>query len=56
MSPDNGSDNAKVRENLDYAIELWPTGNVQGGFYFYNLWDIISRRIWTPPPMPKDVC
>ena len=32
-------------------------GNVQGGFYFYNLstGDIISRRSWSPLPMPKDV-
>ena len=39
------------------AIALWPTGNVQGGFYFYNLstGDIISRRSWSPLPMPKDV-
>jgi len=39
------------------AIALRPTGNVLGGFYFYNLstGDIISRRSWTPLPMPKEV-
>ena len=38
------------------AIALRPTGNVQGGFYFYNLTtgDIIRHRSWTPLPMPKD--
>jgi len=39
------------------AIALQPTGNVQGGFYFYNLstGDIISQRSWTPLHIPKDV-
>ena len=39
------------------AIALRPTGNVQGGFYFYNLATgcIISRRRWTSLPMPAEV-
>ena len=39
------------------TIALQPTGNVQGGLYFYILstGDIISRSIWTPLPMPEDI-
>jgi len=39
------------------AIALLPDGNVQGGYYFYNLstGDIISRRSWTPLHVPKEV-
>jgi len=39
------------------ALAIRPTGNVQGGFYFYNLASgcIISRRCWTSLPMPSKV-
>ena len=39
------------------ALALRPTGNVQGGFYFYNLTTgcIISRRSWNSLPMPVEV-
>jgi len=39
------------------ALALCPTGNVQGGFYFYNLATgcIISRRQWTCLLMPTEV-
>ena len=39
------------------ALALRPTGNVQGGFYFYNLATgcVISRRQWTCLPMPTEV-
>ena len=39
------------------ALVLCPTGNVQGGFYFYNLTTgcIISRRRGTSLPMPVEV-
>jgi len=39
------------------ALALRPTGNVQGGFYFYNLATgcIISRRRWTSLPMPVEI-
>jgi len=39
------------------ALALRPTGNVQGGFYFYNLATgcIIGRRKWTCLPMPSEV-
>ena len=38
-------------------LALRPTGNVQGGFYFYNLATgcVISRRQWTCLPMPAEV-
>jgi len=36
------------------AITLWPTGDEQGGFCFYNLSTVknISLRICTYPHMP----
>jgi len=39
------------------ALALCPTGNVQGGFYFYNLATgcIISHRCWTSLPMAIEV-
>ena len=39
------------------AICLGPTGNQQGGYKFYNLrtGKRITRRRWTPLPMPHDV-
>jgi len=39
------------------ALALRPTGNVQGGFHFYNLATgcIISRRHWTSLPMPVEI-
>ena len=39
------------------ALALRPTGNVQGGYYFYNLATgcIISRRSWTSLPMPAEI-
>jgi len=39
------------------ALALRPTGNVQGGLYFYNLTTgcIINRRRWTSLPMPAEV-
>ena len=39
------------------AIALRPTGNKQGGYYFYSLLSggKIHRTHWTDVPMPKDV-
>lgn len=39
------------------ALALRPTGNIQGGFYFYSLntGRILNRNRWTPLPMPADV-
>ena len=39
------------------AIALRPTGNAQGGFYFYSLSSgrVISRNRWTELPMPNEV-
>jgi Reverse transcriptase (RNA-dependent DNA polymerase)/Zinc knuckle len=39
------------------AIALRPTGNVQGGYYFYSLTTgrRINRNKWTTLPMPQDV-
>jgi hypothetical protein len=39
------------------TIALRPTGNDQGGFYFYSLSSgrRINRNHWTPLPMPADV-
>ena len=39
------------------ALALRPSGNVQGGFHFYNLATrcIISRRHWTSLPMPVEI-
>eukprot|EP00978_Attheya_sp_CCMP212_P032304 scaffold125490_cov35-Attheya_sp.AAC.1 len=39
------------------AIALRPTGNAQGGHYFFSLSSgrRINRNRWTPLPMPADV-
>lgn len=39
------------------AIALHPTGNVQGGYYFYSLTSgqRLNRNHWTALPMPNDV-
>lgn len=39
------------------ALALRPTGNVQGGYYFYSLSTgrVINRNHWTELPMPNDV-
>ncbi len=39
------------------AIATKPTGNAQGGFWFYSLTTgrMLDRRRWTPLPMPQDV-
>jgi hypothetical protein len=39
------------------AIALRPTGNSQGGYYFYSLTTgrVLNRNKWTPLPMPQDV-
>lgn len=39
------------------AIALRPTGNAQGGYYFFNLMTgkIVRRSHWTSLPMPADV-
>jgi hypothetical protein len=39
------------------AIATKPTGNAQGGFWFYSLTTgrMLGRRRWTPLPMPQDV-
>ena len=39
------------------ALALRPTGNAQGGFYFYSLSTgrVISRNRWTELPMPHEV-
>jgi len=51
---DHGND---MKPRTIGALALRPTGNVQGGFYFYNLATgcIISRRRWTSLPMPDEV-
>jgi hypothetical protein len=39
------------------AIALRPTGNSQGGYYFYSLTTgrVLNRNNWTPLPLPQDV-
>jgi hypothetical protein len=39
------------------AIALRPTGNAQGGYYFYSLGTgrRLNRKRWTPLPMPAEV-
>jgi hypothetical protein len=39
------------------ALAMRPTGNTQGGFYFYSLTTgrLISRNRWTELPMPAEV-
>jgi hypothetical protein len=39
------------------AIATKPTGNVQGGHWFYSLTSdrMLDQRHWTPLPMPADV-
>jgi hypothetical protein len=39
------------------ALAMRPTGNTQGGYWFYNLTTgrLINRRKWTELPMPNDV-
>jgi hypothetical protein len=39
------------------AIALHPTGNSQGGYYFYSLTTgrCLNRYSWTKLPMPQDV-
>jgi Reverse transcriptase (RNA-dependent DNA polymerase) len=39
------------------AIALRPTGNTQGGYYFFSLSTgrILNRNHWTPLPMPGEV-
>ena len=39
------------------ALALHPTGNVQGGYFFFSLTTgkVINRMHWTPIPMPKEV-
>ena len=39
------------------AIALWPTGNAQGGHYFYSLSTgrVLNWNRWTIIPMPADV-
>jgi len=49
------NNNMTPRTNGESALR--PTGNIQGGFYFYNLATgcIISHRHWTSLPMPIKV-
>ena len=39
------------------ALALRPTGNIQGGYFFFSLTTgkLINRMRWTPIPMPKEV-
>ena len=39
------------------ALALRPTGNAQGGYYFFSLSTgrILNRNRWTPLPMPAEV-
>lgn len=39
------------------CLSLGPTGNVQGGYKFLSLtsWKVITRKSWTPMPMPAEV-
>jgi hypothetical protein len=39
------------------ALALWPTGNAQGGYYFFSLTSgrVLHRNKWTELPMPNDV-
>ena len=39
------------------ALALWPTGNLQGGYYFISLatGKRLNRNMWTALPMPNDV-
>jgi len=39
------------------ALAIRPTGNVQGGYYFYNLnkGKIINKNHWIELPMPLEV-
>ena len=39
------------------AIAMRPTGNVQGGYWFYSLntGRMLNRKNWTELPMPADV-
>ena len=39
------------------ALALRPTGNVQGGYFFFSLTtgNVINRMRWTTIPMPKEV-
>ena len=48
--------NSPTARTVD-AITLGPTGNLQGGYKFLNLWTgkKITRRNWTHLPMPSEV-
>ena len=39
------------------ALALRPTGNIQGGYYFFSLSSgrRVTARIWTELPIPQDV-
>ena len=39
------------------ALALRPTGNIQGGYFFFSLTTgkVINRMRWTTLPMPKEV-
>jgi len=52
---DNHSNNMEPQTISELALST--TGNVQGGFYFYNFATgcIISRRQWTCLPIPTEV-
>jgi hypothetical protein len=47
----------KMVERTTGAIALRPTGNAQGGFYFYSLTTgrVLNRNQWTELPMPTEV-
>ena len=39
------------------ALSIWPTGNVQGGYFFFS-WttgQVLNRNRWTRLPMPNEV-
>jgi hypothetical protein len=46
-----------MRTRTTGAIATKPTGNAQGGFWFYSLTTgrMLDRRQWTSLPMPQDV-
>ena len=51
------TNNATGHERTIGALALRPTGNQQGGHYFFSLRSgrIINRNHWTPLPMPNEV-
>ena len=46
-----------MRSRTTGALSLCPTGNAQGGYFFYNLTTakILNRNNWTVLPMPESV-